>query len=207
MAAWTDQYFTDTGGTSTYETVYVTTSSTGTATASTTFPDTAPVRVVRSVEYQEVPVKAGRRKVERGTTLELPDGSVLHVDHSGNFEVLGHNAKITYKGNQIREFNKYINASDLLEAFIDDLGQAGVKQGEVLAVPIEMFINWLIHKAAEQDGDPVPRGVPLLEADAHKKQHPRCKCCGRFIKKVLANDGMMFCNGEHYQQQLAKVGA
>src|ERR1700758_1179374 len=48
----------------------------------------------------------------------MPDGSTLKVDQYGNYQVLDQDAKVTYKANRIREFNAYISASDLLEAFI-----------------------------------------------------------------------------------------
>jgi len=144
----------------------------------------------------------GNIQVHNGSILELPDGTIINVDDDGNFEILDANAKITYKANRVREFNKFMNASDLLEAFIEDLGKANVKQGEVLNIPIEMFINWIIHKSAEQDGDDTPDDIPALTDMRYK--HPQCKCCGRFIKKDLINKGLNFCNGDHYQKYMDK---
>jgi len=118
-------------------------------------------------------VRNGNIKVNNGSILELSDGTVIKVDINGNFEVLDKDAIIIYKANRVREFNKYVNASDLLENFIEDLGKVGIKQGEVLTIPIEMFINWIIHKAAEQDGDEIPQDIPSLEDNRYK--HPKCK--------------------------------
>jgi len=144
----------------------------------------------------------GNIQVHNGSVLELPDGTIINVDDNGNFEILDDDAKIIYKANRVREFNRYMNASDLLEAFIEDLGKANVKQGEVLSVPIEMFINWIIHKSAEQDGDSIPQDIPSLEDNKYK--HPQCKCCGRFIKKSLFAKGLHFCDGDHYQKYIEK---
>jgi hypothetical protein len=87
----------------------------------------------------------------------LPDGSKLVIDFNGNYEIIDHNAKVTYKSNNIREFNKFVNSSDVLEDFIRDVGKLGVKQKDVFSLPIELFINWLIIRAAEKDGEPVSK--------------------------------------------------
>lgn len=98
------------------------------------------------------------------------------------------------------EFNRFLNASDLLEDFIEDAGRAGVRQSEFLNLPIELFINWLIIKAAEKDGDPIPEGA-LQIAQHHKalpfKGSPRCLTCGRFILRVQAASGINWCGEQH----------
>lgn len=98
------------------------------------------------------------------------------------------------------EFNRFLNASDLLEDFIEDAGRAGVRQSEFLNLPIELFINWLIIKAAEKDGDPIPEGA-LRIAQHHKalpfKGSPRCLTCGRFILRVQAASGINWCGEQH----------
>jgi len=147
----------------------------------------------------------GDYKVLPGSVLKLPDGTILEVDDLGNFTLSDKNAKVTYKGSNVREFNRHINASDLLESFIKDLGNLGVKQSEVLDIPIEIFINWLIFKAAEQDGDDTPDEVPLLESSVKPHKHPRCLCCGRFIKKVLSEHKILFCNPEHHELYLKRI--
>jgi hypothetical protein len=130
--------------------------------------------------------------------LKLPDGSVLKIDSSGNYKIEDKNAKITYRANNIREFNRFLNASDLIESFIKDLGVVGVKQDQVLNIPIELFINWLIIKSAEQDGENPP-DVPKLEI----KLKPRCKHCGRFMTKNREKIG--FCNVDHFSKYENKV--
>lgn len=148
----------------------------------------------------------GDIEVKPWSTLKLPDGSVLEVDGDGNFTVSDKDAVVTYRGSNVREFNPFINSSDLLEAFIKDLGELGVKQDEVLKVPIEMFINWLIFKAADQDGDNAPDDVPLLESSVKPHKHPKCLCCGKFIKKALVEHKIHFCNPQHHERYLTKVG-
>lgn len=115
----------------------------------------------------------------------LPDGSKVVID-KGNFHVEDKAAQITYKANRVREFNRFLNASDLLQAFIADLGEAGARQSDVLAVPIELFINWLILKAAEQDHEPARGGIL-----------PRCRWCQRFISRARVQAGIMFCGEPH----------
>lgn len=95
---------------------------------------------------------------------DLPDGAKLVIDTLGNYRVLDSAAKVVYRACRVREFNPYINASDLLEAFIRDVGKYdGVDQGEILRVPIEAFINWIILEAAKRDGDPL-EGLPSVES-------------------------------------------
>lgn len=78
----------------------------------------------------------------------------------------------------VTTFNKYVNASDLMEEFIKFLGAEGVRQGEVMGLPVELFIKWLIIRACEQDGE-VPNVTLALPAPAHQ---PRCLGCQRYLK-------------------------
>jgi len=147
----------------------------------------------------------GDIEVKPNSELKLPDGSVIKVDGFGNYTISDKDAVVTYKGSNTREFNKFINSSDLLEAFIKDLGDLGVKQHEVLDVPIEMFINWLIFKAAEEDGDEAPKDVPLLESSVSPHKHPKCLCCGKFIKKKLVEHKIHFCTPKHHERYLERI--
>lgn len=76
------------------------------------------------------------------------------------------------------EFNKYINASDMLEEFIKWVGKEGVRRHEVMGLPLELFIKWLIIQACEQDGEE-PNVQLALPAPRHQ---PRCLGCGRWMK-------------------------
>lgn len=140
--------------------------------------------------------------LEKGTEYDLPNGSILKIDDLGNFTIEDEDANITYKANNIREFNKFINASDLLEMFIKDCGKFGAKQNQILDIPIELFINWLIIKSAESDGDEPPV-IPQLEYNI--KATPHCKCCGRFIHKVKDENGIHFCSPDCTLKHQTKV--
>jgi hypothetical protein len=132
-------------------------------------------------------------RLEEGQEYKLPDGSKLKIDDNGNFTIDDKDAKVTYKSNNIKEFNKFINASDLLEMFIKDCGKLGAKQGQILEIPIELFINWLILNAAKADGDEPPDDVLALPEAIER--HPRCKRCGRYTHRYKDANGIHFCNG------------
>lgn len=96
--------------------------------------------------------------------LALPDGAVLDVKDNGSYELIDKNAKITYRASRLREFNPYLNASDKLEAFIKYCGSLGVKKHEMLNLPINLFIAWLIIESAKADEEPEPvEEIKLLE--------------------------------------------
>jgi hypothetical protein len=129
-----------------------------------------------------------------GWMVETPDGTIIKIDTDGNIKIIDDNAKIIYKASRFREFNKYINASDLLEEFIRFSGSLGIRQSEVLNIPIELFINWLILKAAEQDGESL-NDIPQIK---YQKKIKRCLYCGRFIKNSTY-ELAKFCTPQHYQ--------
>lgn len=91
-----------------------------------------------------------------------------------------------------REFNRYINASDLLEEFIGFLGEHDVRQSEVMSMPLELFIKWLIIRACEEDQEE-PNVTLQLPAP---KQKTRCLGCGKFMKK----DVKLLMHGEQCAQ-------
>lgn len=141
-------------------------------------------------------------------TYDLEDGAKLIIDDKGNYRIEDKNAKITYKSNNVREFNKYINSSDLLADFIADMGKMGADARQVLEIPIQYFIRWLICKSAEQDGEDSTETVPVIANDTVKvlelKQN-RCKCCGRYISQLNLSHGLLFCNGRHADKFLERV--
>lgn len=85
----------------------------------------------------------------------------------------------SYRRSAPRQFNRYVNGSDLLEEFIAFLGTEGVRQGEVMELPLELFIKWLIIRACEVDQEEAP---VVLELPAPKPQ-PRCLGCQKFMRK------------------------
>lgn len=78
------------------------------------------------------------------------------------------------------EFNKYINGSDLLEEFIGFLGEHKVKQGEVLQLPLDLFIKWLIIQACEKDGEIAPVTLQLPSG----RRSVRCIGCQQYMPKL-----------------------
>jgi hypothetical protein len=104
-------------------------------------------------------------KLKPGHTYLLDDGSKIEVDPIGNYAIHDQEAKITYRGARMRDFNRYVNASDLVGEFIEDLGQLGANQDQAATAPLEMFIRWLVFGAAKQDGEAPPEDVPPVAFD------------------------------------------
>ena len=100
------------------------------------------------------------------------------------------------------EFNKYINGSDLLEEFIAFLDTQKVKQHEVMGLPVELFIKWLIIRACEQDGE-----EPNVTLTLPTRQHAvHCLGCGKFmtpkLRPQLHNER---CAGYYFRRQKEQV--
>jgi hypothetical protein len=158
-----------------------------------------------------MPVEVDAYQLTEKATYTLPDGSYLQMDEHGNYVVNDCEAKVTYKANRIREFSPYINASDLLEHFIKDMGATyGVRQAELLQLPINVFIHWLVWQAAKRDGDPTDN-LPSIQAalpappPPPQKFLPRCVCCGRFIRKQWALAKIAFCSEAHMTLQMTRL--
>jgi hypothetical protein len=147
-----------------------------------------------------------RRPLAVGKDYRLPDGSLLSIDGSGNYKIEDKDAKVTYKANRVREFSPHINASDMLADFVKYVGSLGVKQSEVLGLPLELFVNWLIIEAAERDQDPVPQDV--VRVDHHPAllsvRKPKCRSCGRFIKRMNHQHRFPFCGISHAESYIEK---
>jgi hypothetical protein len=137
-------------------------------------------------------------------TIQLPDGTVIEVAADGSFAINDKEAKVTYRANRVRDFNPFINASDKLEAFIKFCGRYGVRQKEMLDIPIKLFIGWLIMEAALADNEPAPHEA--LFNDLKKRLKPRCRC-GRFIARKLAERNVMFCRPVCLEKELVTIGA
>lgn len=140
----------------------------------------------------------GKIELPKGREVRVPlgDGSTLYVDSNGNFRVDDKNAKVVYKANRVREFNPFVNASDLLAEFLRYVGTLGVRRSEVQTLPLGLFVNWLVIRAAEIDADPVPADiVPLPEHRLLKgRVSPRCLVCQRYVRRIAASSGFAFCN-------------
>lgn len=133
------------------------------------------------------------RVLRAGRSYDLPDGSRIEIDDDGNYNVIDADAKVIYKACRILAFNRFLNASELLEQFIADLAPFGVKQSQVLKIPVEAFISWLITKAALADGDEPP-----------PRRHPhRCIQCKRFLPVRLIAQGINVCSPAHLERYFA----
>lgn len=77
-----------------------------------------------------------------------------------------------------REFNRFINASDLMEEFIRYAGEHGARQGDVLTLPIELFVKWLVINACEADGE-----EPNVTLELPRRAQPRCSGCQRWMRR------------------------
>ncbi len=149
----------------------------------------------------------GRIVVRPGDTLLLPDGTEVIVDKAGNYTINDADAKVIYKANRVHEFNRYVNASDLLEEFLRYLRSMGVTRKDVMKVDLGVFITWLIVAAAEADGMEKPsEEVLMLESQVKPiMRQPICKCCKRFIPRKVAEAGVFFCNGAHMDRYRERV--
>lgn len=180
-------------------------------TTSSVFPSTSPsisFNASTTIDSRFISAAISKLKIDDGNkvTIELPDGAILEVKENGSYEIKDDQAEVVYKANRIRGFNRFVNASDLLQDFIRFLGTLDVRQGQVLDIPIELFINWLVVKASEQDGEDAPKDItspenhPRLLEVKEKKTGPKCLFCGKFIRKGLSNKGFNFCDGSHATQ-------
>lgn len=144
----------------------------------------------------------GRLVVPLGQAARFvfPDGMEVRLDADGRIEVHTQTARRIYAANNHRDFNPYLNASDLLARFVEFLGILGVRQRDMASIPLPLFINWLVIEAAAADGDPVPAGVslPLLPKPRTAVQFkPRCQVCQRFIPHVFGKRGFLWCGPQH----------
>lgn len=144
-----------------------------------------------------------RDGVER--TINLPDGTVISVTKDGSFTISDKEAKVIYRANRVRDFNTFLNASDKLEAFIKFCGTLGVRQDEMLNIPVKHFIAWLIVESARADNEPEPD--ILLLADLRKQAKPHCASCGRFISPRLKARKIEFCAAACFDRGLAMARA
>jgi len=97
----------------------------------------------------------------------------------------------------VRAFNRYINASDLLEEFIGYLGGMGMRKLEVLNAPLDLFIKWLIIRACAEDGEEAPPEVTL---QLPKPTQSRCLGCQKFMTTALVPFHGERCAGFYYRR-------
>lgn len=138
-------------------------------------------------------------------TIHLPDGTKIEVQADGAYEIIDTDAKVIYRASRVKDFNPFLNASDKLEEFIRHCGTVGVRQSEVLRLPLELFVAWLIISAARQD-DMEPPDLPL-ETKLKRQALPRCTGCGRFLARPMRERSLEFCRPRcyavHHERALA----
>lgn len=138
--------------------------------------------------------------------LLLPDGVELIVHSDGSYEINETKKTWTYRAAP-RNFNKYLNASDVVEDFIRYLGSLDVRQRHVMSMPLGLFLKFIIIEAAKADGDPYEDvEPPLLEGVKQVKAQPRCRFCQRYISQARADKGVYFCSPPHMQRFLLREG-
>lgn len=137
----------------------------------------------------------------KARTITFPDGTIIHFEKNGSFKIEDQDAKVIYKAARVRDFNPFINASDKLEDFIKFCGSAGVRQGDMLGIPIKHFVQWLVIEAARVDGEPTTEVLMLPKPS----DYPRCLKCGRFISKKLKQNRIEFCRTSCFEIKLGQV--
>ena len=152
----------------------------------------APYAWPRYFDWQNI--RICHETVELNSTLKLPDGAKLIVDNDGNYRIEDKDAKVTYQANRLREFSPYLNASDLLAKFVEYVGTLGVRRGEAVMLPLNLFVAWLVIEAAGRDGDPIPQDIAPIENTLAKVVRPKCLMCGKFVRRVSR---FPFCSPAH----------
>lgn len=129
--------------------------------------------------------------------IELPDGTVILGRGKAGITIEDKDAVVRYRAST-RDFNRFLNASDIVEDFMRYAGSLGARRGEVLDLPLKLFIGFLLIEAATADGEP----APLVLALPPRKPRLRCVGCGQFM---LASSRVAACNGSHLDRYLART--
>lgn len=137
--------------------------------------------------------------VGKARTITFPDGTVIDFRKDGSFEIFDQYAKKIYSAARCYDFNPFLNASDKLEEFIKFCGSVGVRQGDMLGIPIKSFVQWLVIEAAKADGEEAAALLALPKPDIGI---PRCRTCGRFMSPQLKADRIDFCRPECLEVKL-----
>ncbi len=142
----------------------------------------------------------------QGASTATNDYSI-NITGAGAISIAPNNNLYTYtipddaRRGMPREFNKFINASDLLEEFIEWLGAQDIRQSEVMGLPLEYFIKWLVIRACEVDQEEPNVEMPALPAP--KAKH-RCLNCGQFMfLSVILPLHAGYCADRYFQKQEA----
>lgn len=145
----------------------------------------------------------------RAGRIKLPDRTEIVVEKDGSYSIIDKDAKVVYQANRVREFNRYINASDILAKFIEFCGKkAAVTREEMLELPVRLFIQYLILEAAKADGEPEPVDLTLIP-DLRKVAN--CLGCDQPLPPERRARKLHYCGPgcleQHEQRELAGIAA
>lgn len=91
--------------------------------------------------------------------------------------------------------NRHLEASDLLEAFLRHMSAEGVGRAELLELPIELFVSWLIVEAATAEGAEIPDNVlPPRQKLAFVRRPRICRGCETPLPQALLDRGLQWCS-------------
>jgi hypothetical protein len=156
-------------------------------------------------DFREIKIPDG---VHSNATFILPNDVKIHLFADDHIEIDESDGHQIYKTAPVRGFNKYLNASDLMEDFVRYCATQKITRREFQNLPISLFICWIILESAKADGDPTEESQLLL--DQQKKTHinpvHRCRCCGKFISPKLVEEGVNFCSSAHMDRHLQRKG-
>ena len=154
--------------------------------------------------FKEIHIPAGSGS---NTTFVLPDGTEIKYHYDDRIEIDDSKGKRLYQSAPTRGFNKYLNASDLLEDFVRYCASERLSRKDFAELPLSLFIYWLIAKAAEADGDSTDDIVPLLETSVKQQRYQphRCQCCGKSLSKRFLENHVHFCSASHMQLYMDKA--
>lgn len=155
--------------------------------------------------FKDIHIPSGHRSE---AVFTLPNGVQIKLHLDDSIEIDESNGTQLYKSSPTRNFNKYLNASDLLEDFVQYCAEEKMSRKDFSEIPISLFIYWLIVKAAEADGDDTSDVLPLLTTTVNntKNHRHRCRCCGKFLSKRHLENQIHFCSTDHMQRHMDKVG-
>ena len=161
------------------------------------------------IAIQAHPLKLDMDKGQDVYSLSMHDGCMINITNEGSWWIDDTNGKRVYNRAPQRGFNPYMNTSDMMEQFMADMAEMGFTQDQFLRLPTEVFINWLILRAAEHDGDEVPSDIVSPSehpATLRITEQPRCLHCGVEIPQERVAKGIQFCSQAHAVAYMEQQG-
>lgn len=122
--------------------------------------------------------------------LLLHDGSKLEVAHDGSYKWISSNPFASdsflkrLRKTPPLEFNQFVNASDVLENFIQFCENESINLNDFKKLPIELYIIWLVQEA--EKADDINSDDGSLKKLTKQIKNPKCVNCGKFIEKRRA---------------------